>query len=83
MKQEREDDGYGPMERSFEGLNCRAFLEQSSSSDSEDAKPTITNNNDPKGWRGSLGFPRVRVGISFRGLRWGKALTLRGLVEVM
>ena len=53
MKQEKLDDGY--LEEYFESLNCRAFLDQSTSEDSDDENDAhaqdqgLTNNNsDPE-----------------------------------
>jgi len=49
MKQEKIEDGY--LEESFENLNCRAFLDQSTSEDSDDDDQSqtqvlmLTNNN--------------------------------------
>ena len=55
MKQEKLDDGY--LEEYFETLNCRAFLDQSTSEDSDDeddahAQDQVfmpsNNNSDPE-----------------------------------
>ena len=55
MKQEKLDDGY--LEDYFESLNCRAFLDQSTSEDSDDEDDRhaqdqelmlINNNSDPE-----------------------------------